>query len=73
MISDPIIYISRVSGGILFTLSTSVDKKAGILAGIMIFLLVKTLSTKGINIPKETPSKIEEKIIQTDPIENRPR
>jgi hypothetical protein len=60
-------------GGVLLILSTKPAKKAGNFVGIMIFLLVKTLSAKGTIIAKETPSKTAEKAMHIEARENRPK
>jgi hypothetical protein len=48
------------------------DKNGGNLAGIMIFLLVRTLSARGTIIAKDTPSKMADKPIQIVAIVNFP-
>ena len=60
-------------GGRVFNLSIIFSKNRGSFAGIIIFLLVRTLSDKGTIIPKETPLKIAEIIMQNTAKMNTPR
>ena len=54
------IYLKSSSGGVLLSLSMKSAKKPGIFEGIMIFLLVSTLSAKGTIIVRVAPSKMAE-------------